>query len=256
MERRKRFRPSVGRWRKIRSVVAQTGAGKRARARFGVPGTISVRPVHREGANAYPRFRESLASARSGSVSFSQNNRAKGPTKWQRRERNGGGPWFEGKFSLRRRAATMCPPSENIEKRRTAKLSARRPRSRANETSSRYTVNTGSDDDVEAALQEAVTSPVIARSLFFSSPFLRLQRGSSIFVAGYAHREIRDNSHLCDAAYRPRSATRSTVCRYEFIRRVPGGKGRGGGGKPVEKRKEKRRGGWSAGRGRSTADAG
>ena len=75
---------------------------------------------------------------------------------------------------------TMCPPSENIQKRRTDKLSARRPRSRANETSRRYIVNTGSDDDVEAALQEAVTSHdrSFSRSLAPSARFAGL-RGHS-----------------------------------------------------------------------------
>lgn len=73
---------------------------------------------------------------------------------------------FERKFSLRRRTATMCPPSENIQKRHTDNLSARRPRLRANETSRRYTVNTGSDDDVEAAVQEAVTSHDRSFALF------------------------------------------------------------------------------------------
>lgn len=87
---------------------------------------------------------------------------------------------FERKFSLRRRTATMCPPSENIQKRHTDNLSARRPRLRANETSRRYTVNTGSDDDVEAAVQEAVTSHDRSFALFLVvyAPSVR----SSIFV--------------------------------------------------------------------------
>lgn len=41
--------------------------------------------------------------------------------------------WFVYKFSLRRRTGTMCPPSENIHKKLTDKLSARHPRLRVDE---------------------------------------------------------------------------------------------------------------------------
>lgn len=120
----------------------------------------------------------------------------------------------------------MCPPSENIQKRHTDNLSARRPRLRANETSRRYTVNTGSDDDVEAAVQEAVTSHDRSFALFLVvyAPSVRLVDlcGRSTWI--YIYREIHDNSHLCSCSNRMRISehvTRSMVCRYEFIRRVP-----------------------------------
>lgn len=87
---------------------------------------------------------------------------------WERgreREKERGGERNRRKFSLRC-TATMCPPSENIQKRRTDKLSARRPTFEGQrETSRRYTVNTGSDDDVEPALLQ---EPVTPRFFLFS----------------------------------------------------------------------------------------
>lgn len=81
------------------------------------------------------------------------------------REKERGGERNRRKFSLRC-TATMCPPSENIQKRRTDKLSARRPTFEGQrETSRRYTVNTGSDDDVEPALLQ---EPVTPRFFLFS----------------------------------------------------------------------------------------
>lgn len=81
------------------------------------------------------------------------------------REKERRGERNRRKFSLRC-TATMCPPSENIQKRRTDKLSARRPTFEGQrETSRRYTVNTGSDDDVEPALLQ---EPVTPRFFLFS----------------------------------------------------------------------------------------
>lgn len=81
------------------------------------------------------------------------------------REKERGGERNRRKFSLRC-TATMCPPSENIQKRRTDKLSARRPTFEGQrKTSRRYTVNTGSDDDVEPALLQ---EPVTPRFFLFS----------------------------------------------------------------------------------------
>lgn len=100
------------------------------------------------------------------------------------------------KFSLRR-TGTMCHPSENIHKKPTDKLSARRPRLRASwweEMSGRRNVNTGSDG--EAALQEAVTSS--DRFLRNSFPASSLPRNALIWDR--SSRWIVDNSHLCRAA--------------------------------------------------------
>lgn len=102
------------------------------------------------------------------------------------------------KFSLRR-TGTMCPPSENIHKKPTDKLSARRPRLRASwweEMSGRRNVNTGSDG--EAALQEAVTSSDrFPRNSFPASP---LPRNAVSLIRDRPSRWIVDNSHLCRAA--------------------------------------------------------
>lgn len=100
------------------------------------------------------------------------------------------------KFSLRL-TGTMCHPSENIHKKPTDKLSARRPRLRASwweEMSGRRNVNTGSDG--EAALQEAVTSSDrFPRNSFPASPLPR-----NALIWDRLSRWIVDNSHLCRTA--------------------------------------------------------
>lgn len=100
----------------------------------------------------------------------------------------------------------MCPPSENIQKRRTDKSSARRPTFEGQrETSRRYTVNTGSDDDVEPALLQEPVTPH-PESLFFFPLAIRLFRSphtvKSVII------------HIC--------ATRKLcVCVCVYVRHVP-----------------------------------
>lgn len=107
----------------------------------------------------------------------------------------------------------MCPPSENIQKRRTDKSSARRPTFEGQrETSRRYTVNTGSDDDVEPALLQEPVTPH-PESLFFFPLAIRLFRSPHTVKSVIIHICATRKLCVCMCVY----TTRSTVFTHEFI---------------------------------------
>ena len=103
----------------------------------------------------------------------------------------------------------MCPPSENIQKRRTDKLSARRPTFEGQrETWRRYTVNTGSDDDVETSPPPG-TGDLLALFLLAIRSFRSPRTVKSVII------------HICategNCTYVCICTTRSTVFIHEFI---------------------------------------